>query len=199
MSASAISRSSRVTSLSGKRASGCRPRSSTTSIRFSASSSRWTAATISGGSESRRTSRSSISSRRCSFGATWPPCPSGAGPSNGVRWRWWVVMRRRLSPDGRHEGRLGDSDHHLLHQQGDLGDRSEAGVLQPPIDRRSIGSNRGHHAVIVPVTAGARPSRDHAKRESHQWPHVDAGTGEHLQIVWLVLLCDGDLHESLEL
>ena len=43
-------------------------------------------------------------------------------------------------------------------------------------DRRFVGSNRSHHAVVVPVTAAARPRRDHAKRESHQRPHVDAGS-----------------------
>ena len=51
MSASSISRSSRLTSESGKRASGRRPRSMTTSISADFSGRAWTAATISGGSD----------------------------------------------------------------------------------------------------------------------------------------------------
>ena len=63
MSASVISRSSRLTSESGKRASGRRPRSMTTSMRANRSGRAWTAATISGGSDESRASRSSIDSR----------------------------------------------------------------------------------------------------------------------------------------
>ena len=60
MSASSISRSRSMTSESGKRASGRRPRSMTTSISASRSGRAWTAATISGGRDESRASRSSI-------------------------------------------------------------------------------------------------------------------------------------------
>ena len=63
MSPSPTSRSRRMTSLSGKRASGRRPRSSTTSMSVARSGSASTASTISGGTVASRASRSSVVSR----------------------------------------------------------------------------------------------------------------------------------------
>ena len=40
-----------------------------------------------------------------------------------------------LADAGRHEGRFGDADEGFLHEQRDSGDRLEALLLEPPIDR----------------------------------------------------------------
>ena len=73
MSASVTSRSRSVNSLFGKRASGRRPRSSTTSMSWVLSGRAWTADTTSSGRAPSSRSRSSIASRLRSSGPTSPP------------------------------------------------------------------------------------------------------------------------------
>ena len=117
MSASSISRSRSITSESGKRASGRRPRSMTTSMSASRSGRAWTAATISGGSDASRASRSSIDSR---WRSSDPTLTSIVGSADA----------------GRHESRFGDADEGFLHQQRDAGDRRRS--PPPPAADRSV-------------------------------------------------------------
>jgi hypothetical protein len=67
---------------------------------------------------------------------------------------------------GRHEGRLGDTHERVLHQQGHGGDRTEAGLFEPSIDRRLVGPDRGDDPVFA---AGCRvflrPGPDDSERE----------------------------------
>src|SRR3954464_8808514 len=178
MSASVISRSSSVTSPSGNRASGRRPRSRTTSIRSCLSGSAWTAATISGGSDASSTSRSSIDSRRSSGLKT--PTP--------------------LADACRHEGRLGDADERFLHQQRDGRDGAEAGLLQPAVDGRLVCAHRRDNAMVVTMIAVTlRSRRDHPESVTDEWRGVRLRPDDHLQIVGLVLLRDADLEEAVEL
>src|SRR4029079_4001528 len=178
MSTSGTSRSRSVTSLSGNRASGRRPRSRTTSITSSLFGSAWTAATISDGSAERSASRSSIDSRR-----------AFSGPTPAL-----------LADARRHESRLGDADDGFLHEQRDAGDRIEPRFLESPVDRRFVRPDRGDHALVRSMARAAPgPGRDRAQRIVGEIGHVDARPGDDLQVVRLVLLRDADLDEGVEL
>src|SRR3954464_12923907 len=178
MSASVISRSSSVTSASGKRASGRRPRSRTTSIRSCLSGRAWAAAPISGGSDARSTARSSIDSRRSSE----------------------VNSATPLADAGRHEGRLGDADERFLHQQRDGRDGAEAGLLQPAVDGRLVCAHRRDDAMVMTMIAVAlRSRRDHTQSVTDEWRGVSVRADDDLQIVGLVLLRDTHLEEAVEL
>ncbi len=103
----------------------------------------WTASTISGGSAAEQRSRSSID-----FAVAFHRCHVAS------------LRCGRSSDAGRHEGRLGDPDEGLLHQQGDGRDRVEAVVLQAPIDR------------VIRTSGPARSPRDRdgARRPSSSAP-----------------------------
>src|SRR4029079_7996212 len=178
MSTSGTSRSRSVTSPSGNRASGRRPRSRTTSITSSLLGSAWTAATISGGSAERSASRSSIDSRRALSGPT-------------------PVL---LADACRHECRLSDPDDGFLHEQRDTGDPIEPRFLESAVDWRLVCPDRGDHALVRSV-AGATPGpgRDRAQGVVGEIGDVDAGPAEDLQVMRLVLLRDTDLGERVEL
>src|ERR1039457_132142 len=175
MSVSRISRSRRVTSLFGKRASGRRPRSSTTSIKVVWSGRPWTASTMSGGRAARSRSRSSAASRSKLAGTavTGPPGSAVQGGGTG-------------SSDGRHEGRLRYPDKSFLEQQGDARLNLETGLLEPAVNRRFVGSNRRDHAVLR-FAAIPGPGGDHAQTVLHQRPDVRIGQGQDLQVVGLIL------------
>src|SRR6476469_351057 len=179
MSDSVISRSRSMTSESGKRASGRRHRSRTTSISASFSGSAWTASTISFGSEARSASRSLIDSRRRS-----------------------AVNRASLgSTDARrHERRLRDTHQRVLHEQRHRRDRTEARVLEPSIDRRLVRPDRGDDAVLATRAAVLlRPGADDPERVLGEGGRVDLGPGQQLQVVGLVLLGDADLGKAVKL
>src|ERR1035437_5540776 len=164
MSASVTSRSRSVTSLSGNRASGTRPRSSTTSMSADWLGRAWIAATISGGSAPRSASRSSINSR-----VGWSAMPSP-------------------SAERRQHGRLGDADERLFHEERDGGDVREPFLLHPVLEGGFVGPDRGDDAVVVTVVALLGPGADHAQAEPDEGRRVGARTDQHPQVVRLVLL-----------
>src|SRR5512146_2723757 len=174
MSASRISRSRSVTSASGKRASGRRPRSMTTSMTPSRSGRPFIAVTISGGSASSRASRSSI--------VSW----SATGDLPG-------------SDGGRDERRVGDAGKGLLQEQGDHGDLAETGLLEAAVDRRLVGSHGRDDAVIRATVAASRGTGgDRAEAVGEEVRGIDVGPGEDLEVVRLVLARDPDLDHAVQ-
>ena len=118
MSRSVISRSRSMTSLSGKRASGRRPRSMTTSMSDSPSGSAWIGVEISDGSATSSASRSSVVSRRRSV---WMPrrpppahrTPAGTSAGSATRTRVSFISSVTLAsvskPSSSSSSSIGDS------------------------------------------------------------------------------------------